>query len=166
MTSSWKLRPYTHHSKHFFNSLSLAQTHLTSVVGDGGQRDVFTVPGALDHVLFLHLPHGHSPGGLLMLCSPFARAAELCSVLFTWRSCRSPSLPLPPRLSLSKTLVAAWPQICLLFRSSLLFLAAMMSLSPFPLPKRSIDLFPALAQILVSVCDSPVFPGRAVLSGR
>lgn len=165
MTSSWKLRPYTHHSKHFFNSLSLAQTHLIWL-GMVGRGTFFTVPGALDHVLFLHLPHGHSPGGLLMLCSPFARAAELCSVLFTWRSCRSPSLPLPPRLSFSKTLVAAWPQICLLFRSSLLFLAAMMSLSPFPLPKRSIDLFPALAQILVSVCDSPVFPGRAVLSGR
>lgn len=44
-----------------FCSPSLAQTYLASVVDDTGQRDTFTVPGALDHVLLLCLPRGQSP---------------------------------------------------------------------------------------------------------
>lgn len=43
--------------KPIFCSPSLAQMYLTGVVDDIGQRDVFTVPGALDH----GLPCGQSP---------------------------------------------------------------------------------------------------------
>lgn len=50
-----------------FCSPSLAETHLASVVDDTGQRDIFTVPGALDHVLFLCLPQEHSLLGRLLI---------------------------------------------------------------------------------------------------
>lgn len=54
--------------KTIFCSPSLAQTYLTGVVDDIGQRDIFAIPGALDH----GLPCGQSLLGrlqiLLSLC--------------------------------------------------------------------------------------------------
>lgn len=124
MEGDWQLEAEATHATQetIFCSPSLAQTHLTRVVDGAGQRDVFTVPGALDPVLFLHWPCGQSlPGRLLILRSPFARTAELCSVLFPWRSCHSPSPPLPSRLAFFRTFVYAWSQTYPLFHNSLVF---------------------------------------------
>lgn len=104
-----------------FCSPSLAQTYLTGVVDDTGQRDIFTVAGALDHVLLLCLRRGHSLLGRLLILLSLCENCRALLFTFTWRSCRSPSPPLPSRLALFKTFISAWPQTYPLFSNSLLF---------------------------------------------
>lgn len=106
--------------KIIFCSPSLAQTYLTGVVDDTGQRDIFAVPDAADH----GLPCWRSlPSRLQILLSLCKSCKTLLSELFTWRSCYSPGSPLPFMLAFSKPFVSIWPQTCPLFSNSLLFLA-------------------------------------------
>lgn len=106
--------------KIIFCSTSLAQTYLTDVVDDIGQRDIFPVPDAMSHGLPCWQTLLSRLQILLSLCKSYK---TLLSELFTRRSCYSPGPPLPFMLALSKIFVSIWPQTCPLFSTSSLFLA-------------------------------------------
>lgn len=137
--------------KTIYGSPSLAEMYLTGVVDDIGQRDIFTVPGALDH----GLPCGQSLLSrlqiLLSLCKSCRTLSSLEILLLSGPSSAIHACSLQNLCFCLATNLSSVQQL-ITFSGRILSLP---TFSPSLLPT---DLFTPLAQFCVTMCDTAVFP--------